>query len=69
MFFTFPISSSQCATKGTAERSNYTFLVAQPAHILLIAIPALPKQILFWFVQTIKFFPVYLFYIFEFENA
>ena len=34
---------------------------------LLIALPASPTQILFWFVQTITFSPVYLFYIFEFE--
>ena len=62
MFHSFPISPTQCATKGSAEQSTYTFLVAQPAHNLLIALPASPPTILFQFEQTIVFQPIHLFY-------
>ena len=57
-------SSSQIAPKGSTGQSTNTFLVTWPAHDLLIATPASPTQILFWFVQTIAFSPVFLSYIF-----
>ena len=54
-------SPSRCATKGSAERSSYIFLVVRPAHNLLIALPASPPTILFQFEQTIAFQPVHFF--------
>ena len=45
----FAISQSQCATKGSAERSTHTILVSRPAHNLPIALPASPLAILFLF--------------------
>ena len=35
----FVISPSQFATKGSAEQSTHTILVARPAHSFLIALP------------------------------
>ena len=64
MFHSFAISPYQCATKDSAERSTYTFLVARPAHNLLIALPASPRTILFQFHQKIASQLVHLFYIY-----
>ena len=66
MFYSFAISSSQCATKGSAEWSTYTFLVARPAHNMLIASPASPPNILFHFEHTTAFQSVHLFYLYTF---
>ena len=54
---------------GSAEPSTNLFLVTWSMHNLLIALPASPTHILFWLGQTVTFFPVYLFYIFEFEDV
>ena len=69
MLHLFAFSPSQCAPIGLAEPSTNTFLVTWALHNLLIALPALPTHILFWFAQTITFSPVYLLYIFEFEHV
>ena len=64
--------TSQCATKGSAERSTHTILVACVAHNLAITIPASPPVILFQLEQTIVFQPVHLFNVytlFLFENV
>ena len=53
---------STCAPIGSAEPPTNTFLVAWPAHNLLIALPALPTHTLFWFAQAITFLPVYLYF-------
>ena len=66
MFHSFAIFPSQCATKDSAEQSSYTYLVAWPAHNLLIALPASPPTILFHFQHTIAFQPVHLFYLYTF---
>ena len=63
MLHSFAISPSQCAPKGSAEQSTYIFSVAWLVHNLLIALPALPPTILFWFEQQIAFLPVHLFHI------
>ena len=57
----FSISVCYKLTKGSAERSTYTFLVARVAHNLLIALPASPPTILFQFEHTVAFQPVHLF--------
>ena len=69
MLHLFAFSPSQCAPIGLAEPSTNTFLVTWALHNLLIALPALPTHILFWFAQTITFSPVYLFHIFEFKHV
>ena len=61
-FYSFVISPSQCAPKGSTERSTNTFSVAQPVHSLLIALPASPPLIGFRFEQIISVLLVYLFY-------
>ena len=63
MLHSFVISPSQCAPKGSAGQSTYIFSVTWLVHNLLIALPALPPTILFWFEQKIAFLPVHLFYI------
>ena len=54
---------------GSAEPSTNLFLVTWSMHNLLIALPASPTHVLFWPGQTVTFFPVYLFCIFEFEDV
>ena len=53
IFHLFFISSSQRAPKVSAEQFNDPFLVAWPAHNLLIKLPVSPPTILFWFEQTL----------------
>ena len=62
MFHPFAFSPSKCAPIGSAEQSTNTFLVAWPAHNLMIPLPASPTHILFWFAQTITFSPFYLYW-------
>ena len=45
---------------GSAEPSTNTFLVALSAHNLLVALPASPTHILFWFAHIFTISPVYL---------
>ena len=61
----FAISSSQSATKGSAEQSNHTIVVAWPANNFLIVLPASPLAILFLFPfeRNIAIQQVYLFHI------
>ena len=47
IFHLFVIYSFQCAPKGSAKRFTDPFLVAWPAHNLLITLPASPPTILF----------------------
>ena len=48
--------------QGSGEPSTNTFLVTWLAHNKLFPLPASPTQILFWFVQTITVWPVYLYF-------
>ena len=63
----FAFSPSTCAPIGSAEPPTNTFLVAWPAHNLLIALPALPTHTLFGLHRLLHF--CQFTYIFEFEHV
>ena len=64
MLYSFAISASQCAPKGSAEQSTFILLVPRLAHNLVIALLASPPTILFLFEQPTVFLPVLLFHIY-----
>ena len=64
MLYSFAISASHCAPKGSAEQSTFILLVPRLAHNLVIELLASPPTILFLFEQPTVFLPVLLFHIY-----